>query len=73
MSTQGIEQMLSMLRTSAAQATGKPAEATPVAGALDFAEVLKTQLIKETKPRLNQPRLRKSWPQAIPIRICMKS
>ena len=46
MSTQGIEQMLSMLRTSAAQATGKPAEATPVAGAPDFAEVLKNSINK---------------------------
>ena len=46
MSTQGIEQMLSMLRTSAAQATGKPAEATPVAGMPDFAEVLKNSINK---------------------------
>ncbi len=46
MSTQGIEQMLSLLRSTAAQATSKPAEATSVAGTPDFAEVLKGSIDK---------------------------
>lgn len=46
MSTQGIEQMLSLLRSTAAQASGKPAEAAPVAGAPDFAQVLKDSIDK---------------------------
>lgn len=46
MDTQGIEQMLSVLRTTAAQASGKAAETTPVAGAPDFAQVLKSSIEK---------------------------
>lgn len=46
MDTQGIEQMLSVLRTTAAQASGKPAESAPVAGAPDFAQVLKSSIDK---------------------------
>lgn len=46
MDTQGIEQMLSALRSTAAQATGKPAEAAPAAGGLSFADVLKGSIDK---------------------------
>lgn len=46
MDTQGIEQMLSVLRTTAAQASGKAAESAPVAGAPDFAQVLKSSIEK---------------------------
>ncbi|HXE37952.1 MAG TPA: flagellar hook-basal body complex protein FliE [Azonexus sp.] len=46
MDTQGIEQMLSVLRTTAAQASGKTAESAPVAGAPDFAQVLKSSIDK---------------------------
>lgn len=46
MDTQGIEQMLSVLRSTAAQATGKPSagtSATENAG-VDFAQVLKNSI-----------------------------
>lgn len=46
MDTQGIEQMLNVLRTTAAQATGKAAESSPAAGAPDFAQVLKNSIDK---------------------------
>ena len=47
MDTQGIEQMLSVLRSTAAQASGKPAEtAAPAAGGVDFADVLKSSIEK---------------------------
>ncbi len=46
MDTQGIEQMLSVLRTTAAQATGKPSEAAPAAGAPNFADFLKNSIDK---------------------------
>lgn len=46
MDTQGIEQMLSVLRTTAAQASGKTAESSAVAGAPDFAQVLKGSIDK---------------------------
>lgn len=46
MDTQGIEQMLSVLRTTAAQASGKAAESTPAVGAPDFAQVLKSSIEK---------------------------
>ena len=52
MSTQGIEQMLSILRSTAAQATGKTAEATPAAGAPDFAQVLKDSLDKVNQTQM---------------------
>jgi flagellar hook-basal body complex protein FliE len=57
MNTQGIEQMLSVLRTTAAQATNKSAEAAPVAaGAPDFAQVLKNSLdkVNQTQQQANQ-------------------
>lgn len=46
MDTQGIEQMLNVLRTTAAQASGKTAEAAPAAGAPDFAQVLQSSIDK---------------------------
>lgn len=47
MDTQGIEQMLGVLRSTAAQATGKPSEAAaPVAGAPNFADLLKNSIDK---------------------------
>ena len=45
MDTKGIDQMLSLLRTTAAQAGHKVSEAqTPVAGGTDFAQVLKNTI-----------------------------
>lgn len=46
MDTQGIEQMLSVLRTTATQATGKTTEATAAGGAGDFAQILKSSIDK---------------------------
>lgn len=47
MDTKGIEQMLSVLRSTAAQASGKPAESSAgVAGAGDFSEILKSSIDK---------------------------
>lgn len=47
MDTQGIENMLSVLRSTAAQASGgTPAASAPVAGGADFAEVLKNSIDK---------------------------
>jgi flagellar hook-basal body complex protein FliE len=45
MDTQGIDQMLSMLRATSAQAGGRVAEAqSAAAGATDFAQVLKNSI-----------------------------
>jgi len=47
MDSTGIEQMLSVLRTTAAQAASKPSEsASTVAGASDFAQVLQNSIAK---------------------------
>lgn len=48
MDTKGIEQMLSVLRSTAAQATDKPAagSGTPAAGGVDFAQVLQGSIDK---------------------------
>jgi len=46
MDTQGIEQMLNVLRTTAAQASGKTAETTAAAGTADFAQVLQSSIDK---------------------------
>ena len=48
MDTQGIEQLLSVLRSTAAQASGKPAESAAggAAGGVDFAQVLKSSIDK---------------------------
>jgi flagellar hook-basal body complex protein FliE len=46
MDTKGIDQMLGLLRASAAQAAGKPAEtqAQAAPGGVDFAQVLKNSI-----------------------------
>lgn len=57
MDTKGIEQMLSVLRSTATQAAGKPAEAAPAAvGATDFAQVLKSSIdkVNETQQAAEQ-------------------
>lgn len=56
MDTQGIEQMLSVLRTTAAQASGKAAESAPAAGGTDFAQVLQSSInkVNETQQQANQ-------------------
>lgn len=56
MDTKGIEQMLSVLRNTAAQATGKPAESAGTAaatGAPDFAQVLKGSIDKVNQTQQN--------------------
>jgi flagellar hook-basal body complex protein FliE len=56
MDTQGIENMLNVLRSTAAQASGKPAESTAAAGGIDFAAVLKNSIdkVNETQQQANQ-------------------
>ncbi len=57
MDAMGIEQMLSALRTTAAQASGKPAEATPTAaGGADFAQILQGSIdkVNQTQVQANQ-------------------
>lgn len=57
MDTQGIEQMLSVLRSTAAQAAGKTAESAPsAAGTTDFAEVLKSSIdkVNQTQQQADQ-------------------
>jgi flagellar hook-basal body complex protein FliE len=57
MDTQGIEQMLSALRTTAAQATGKPTtETSPAAGGADFAQILQNSInkVNETQQQADQ-------------------
>ncbi|MBI2307788.1 MAG: flagellar hook-basal body complex protein FliE [Rhodocyclales bacterium] len=44
MDTKGIDQMLSVLRATATQATGKPQETQAAAGAVDFATVLRNSI-----------------------------
>ncbi|MFV0372344.1 MAG: flagellar hook-basal body complex protein FliE [Azonexus sp.] len=46
MDTKGIEQMLSVLRTTAAQASGKTPETPLAEGSADFASVLKGSIDK---------------------------
>ena len=46
MDTQGIEQMLSVLLSTATQAAGKPSEVAPAAGAPNFADLLKNSIEK---------------------------
>ncbi len=53
----GIEQMLSALRTTAAQASGKPAEAAPpAAGGADFGQILQGSIdkVNQTQMQANQ-------------------
>ncbi len=59
MDTQGIEQMLSVLRSTAAQAGGKTSSSTTadgVAGGTDFAQVLKSSLdqVNQTKQQADK-------------------
>lgn len=60
MDTQGLEQMLSALRSTAAQATGKPAAPAAAASGSpagpDFASVLKSSIdkVNETQAQANQ-------------------
>lgn len=57
MDTKGIEQMLSALRSTAAQAAAKPAEsATAPAGGADFAQVLRGSIdrVNQTQQAANQ-------------------
>ena len=57
MDTQGIEQMLSVLRSTAAQATGKVAtDSTPAAGGADFAQILKGSIdkVSQTQQQADQ-------------------
>ena len=57
MDTNGIEQMLSALRTTAAQAAGKPAaDNTPAAGGADFAQILQGSIdqVNQTQVEANQ-------------------
>lgn len=58
MDTKGIENMLNVLRSTAAQATGKPAESTAAAsaGGPDFAQVLKNSIdkVNETQQSATQ-------------------
>ncbi|MBL8428045.1 MAG: flagellar hook-basal body complex protein FliE [Dechloromonas sp.] len=57
MDTNGIEQMLSALRTTAAQAAGKPAaDNTPAAGGADFAQILQNSIdkVNQTQKGANQ-------------------
>lgn len=46
MDTTGIEQMLSVLKSTAAQASGKPEEGQSSAGGVDFAQVLQNSIEK---------------------------
>ena len=56
MDTQGIEQMLSVLRSTAAQATGKTAESAATTGGPDFAQVLKNSIdkVNQTQQQADQ-------------------
>lgn len=57
MDTQGIEQMLNVLRTTAAQAGGKtPEPAAASAGALDFGQVLQNSIdkVNQTQQKAEQ-------------------
>ncbi len=53
MDSLGIEQMLSALRTTAAQAAGKASEsASPVAGGADFAQILQGSIDKVNQTQM---------------------
>ena len=53
MDTKGIESMLNVLRTTAAQASGKPSEsAGTVAGGADFAQVLQNSIAKVNQTQM---------------------
>lgn len=52
MDTNGIEQMLGVLRSTAAQASGKVAESAPAAGGVDFAQILQGSMEKVNETQL---------------------
>jgi len=53
MDTKGIESMLNVLRTTAAQASGKPSEsAGAVSGGADFAQVLQNSIAKVNQTQM---------------------
>lgn len=57
MDTKGIEQMLSVLRSTAAQASGTPASApAATSGVSDFSEILKNSIdkVNQTQKSANQ-------------------
>ncbi len=56
MDTQGIEQMLGVLRTTAAQASGKPAESAATAGPSSFSAALQNSIdkVNQTQQQANQ-------------------
>ena len=56
MDTQGIEQMLNVLRTTAAQATGKAAPSAPEAAGADFSTILKNSIdkVNQTQQQADQ-------------------
>src|SRR5574343_969385 len=57
MDTNGIEQMLSVLRSTAAQASGKPSvENTPTAGGAYFAQILQNSIekVNQTQQQADQ-------------------
>ena len=57
MDTQGIDQMLSVLRATAAQAGGRTTEAqSPPAGGADFAQILQNSIAQVSKRRAKWPR-----------------
>lgn len=57
MDTKGIEQMLSVLRTTAAQASGTAAAAAPAAGGADFAQVLQSSIDKVNQTQQQADRM----------------
>jgi flagellar hook-basal body complex protein FliE len=57
MDTLGIEQMLSALRTTAAQASGKTAESTPTAGGADFAQILQSSIDKVNQTQVQSDQM----------------
>ena len=52
MDTTGIEQVLSVLKSTAAQAASKPAEGTAAAGDVDFAKVLQGSIDKVNQTQM---------------------
>eukprot|EP00906_Rhabdomonas_costata_P012702 RCo018279 len=57
MDTKGIEQMLSVLRTTAAQASGTTTAAAPAAGGADFAQVLQNSIDKVNQTQQQADRM----------------
>lgn len=57
MDTKGIEQMLNVLRTTAAQASGTTAATAPAAGGADFAQVLQNSIDKVNQTQQQADRM----------------